>query len=172
MSTLNEIRQAAEAYSDAVREVRVIQEAIEDEQRKIAKAFGDKLIAASKAAGEAKQMVLTVLEGAEGLFIKPRTVVIGNVTVGFRKQKGCIEVPSEEYTVAKIRESLPDKAGMLLNVRVNIIKKALDTLTAEELKRIGVTVTADTDAPVVDATDKELQKLIDKTISVQMAEAV
>jgi hypothetical protein len=168
MNTLQEIRQAAEAYSTAVREVRGIQEAIEDEQRKIQKEFGDKLIQAAKKAGEAKQMVITMLDGAESYFVKPRTITVSGVVVGFRKSKGSYEIPNEEYTIAKIEEQLPDKAGMILNVKTAIIKKALDSLTGDELKRIGVTVVSDVDMPVVDATDKELQKLIDKAIAVQM----
>jgi hypothetical protein len=172
MTKLDEIRQAAETYAAAVKEVRTIQEKIEDEQRKIQREYGSKLIEAAKAAGEAKQLVITVLDGAESYFVKPRTVTVAGVVVGFRKQKGTIEIPNEDYTIAKIHEQMPERAGMLLNIKTTIAKKALDSLTGDELKKIGITVTADTDAPVVDATDKELQKLIDKTISVQMAEAV
>jgi phage host-nuclease inhibitor protein Gam len=171
--TMTEIIQSAEAYGEKIRTVRDIKELMDAEIELIKNKYSPKLIAACKEAGVAQQMVVTMLESKGGaeFFVKPRTLDIAGVTIGFRKQTGIISIPNEQGTIDMIESKLPDKAMMLLKNKITISKKALSTLTGDELKKIGVCIEADTDAPVVKiANDNKIQELIDATISETMVE--
>jgi uncharacterized protein YjiS (DUF1127 family) len=169
--TMTEIRQATENYAEKARMVRNIKEKMQDAIRDIEKEHNQALIDAAKDAGEALQMVHTLLnsEGATDLFKKPKTINVNGVTVGFRKQIGSITVTNEQTTIELIREKMPDKMVSLINTEISVSKKALADLTADELKKIGVSVACDTDEPVVKIVDKDIQKMIDATIKDTMS---
>lgn len=117
-----------------------------------------------------------LIKSAPALFEKPRTYIFHGVKVGMGKKKGTIEIADPDKTVELIEKHLKDLAEALINTTKTPIKKALGTLTGDQLKKIGCQVTKDTDAVVISPTDGEIEKAIagllkDATEDLQEAEA-
>lgn len=115
---------------------------------------------AGLAAGRKDRLLDAIRESPE-LFAKPKTRIFHNVRVGWRKAKGKVEFGDEATVIKLIRRHLADAADTLIKVKERVIKSALSNLTGAELKRVGVTVTATGDEPVVEPVEGELEKLVD-----------
>lgn len=161
---LTELETAAKEFSTASRVLRNLKEELDTEidaiKAKYTAAFSD----ASKNAGEAYQMLYTLVESSEELFLDKKSMTINNVKFGYQKKKGKIEITNEQNTIEKLKELFPDKADMYLSKKISVSKKALDSLTAAELKKIGVNVIQDISEAFVKLTDDEVQKMIDALI--------
>lgn len=94
------------------------------------------------------------------LFVKPRTVVLHGVQVGFEKGKGTISFGDADQVVALIEKKLPDLADTLIAVKKAPIKKAVAQLSAAQLKAIGCSITGAEDRVVVRAVDSAVDKLV------------
>ena len=173
--TMSEIMQATENYAMAARDVRNLKEKMEDGINQIQKSFRESLVEACKNAAEAEQMVRTLLEseGAAGFFIKPKTININGITVGFRKKEGKYTFADEQNTIELIKQKIPEKAAVLVKVKTeqSIFKTALNDLTGDELKKIGVSVVEDTDEPFVKISDSAVQKAINAMMKEMMKDA-
>lgn len=97
-------------------------------------------------------------------FQKPRTLIIDGIKVGYRKQKGKIIIASAESTCKHIHHKLPDQAHLLIETTEKPVKAALEQLSGADLKKIGVTLTEDTDQTLIKPTDSALDKLVDALI--------
>lgn len=113
-----------------------------------------------------REQLATMIDMARGLFEKPKTRVFYDIKVGLRKQEGEIVIESEEKTQALIEKHFPDRLDELAPATRKLSKKALANLTATELKKIGVEITADTDAVIVKPQDSD----VDKAVAALLAE--
>lgn len=105
--------------------------------------------------------LLTLVEGAPELFLKPRTVIFHGVKLGFEKGKGKIQITDKAKTIALIRKHLDDAiAGFLISTKESVNKKSLRDLTVDDLKRIGCTVEETGDAPIIRFTDSAVDKIV------------
>lgn len=100
------------------------------------------------------------IEAAPALFVKPKTLVISGIKVGFVKQPGRLDIADPDKVVALIEKHLPDLEDTLVSVKKTPVKKALEQLSAAELKKLGVSVTEDTDAVVIKPVDDNVDKLV------------
>lgn len=116
------------------------------------------------------QLKATLLEN-KSEFEKPKSRVIENIKVGFRKSAGKITFANPEQTVALIKKLFPELAPTLIQTKEVPVKDALGNLPAKDLKRVGVTVSEDTDEPFIKATDSDIDKLIDALINNDEIEA-
>lgn len=121
--------------------------------------------AVSRVAGLHDRLRLA-LEAAPELFRKPRTRVLHGIKVGYTKQRGQVVIDDEAATVARIRRLLPaEQAELLIRVRESVDKPAVYDLSATDLKRLGIAITADTDAVVIRPTDSEVDKLVNALLA-------
>ncbi|MHB1273645.1 MAG: hypothetical protein ACYCZD_12925 [Rhodanobacter sp.] len=100
------------------------------------------------------------------LWASPRTRTFHGIKVGYAKQRGKVEFDDEAKVILRIRNLLPpDQAALLIRVREAVHKPAVYDLTAADLRRLGITVSADCDQLVIkDAAselDKALQAILD-----------
>lgn len=109
---------------------------------------------------EAEAALQAQIKAHPQLFIKPRTVVIEGVKLGFAKGKGKISFDSDEQVIKLIRKHLPDAADVLIKSSEKVVKDALANLTATDLKRIGCTVTEAGDEVVIKDTTAAVDKLV------------
>ena len=94
-------------------------------------------------------------------FVRPKTRVIAGVKVGFRKMRGQVSFVDEGKVIERIRARLPtEQAYMLIRVRESVDKTALADLELTDLRRIGVSVTADEDVVVIDAGEKDVARFV------------
>jgi hypothetical protein len=101
------------------------------------------------------------LEQAKALFKKPRTRVLHGIKVGWNKGKPRLDWDDPAEVVARINRLLADQAPSLIRRPApQPIKKALETLDAKTLGRIGVRITGGRDALVIKPVDGDIDKLI------------
>lgn len=94
------------------------------------------------------------------LFVKPRSFVFHGVKLGYQKEKGKLVIENEEKTVKLIKKHFADKADVLITTIEKPSKEALGQLTGDDLKKLGVIVTADGDVVFVKDTAAEVDKLV------------
>ncbi len=163
-ANLKDLETAAKEFSTKSRVLRNIKENLDTEIDAVKSKYIEELKKASSEAGESYQMLLTLVESSEELFSDKKSMSINNVKFGYRKKTGKIEIDNEEFTINKLQELFPENADMYLSKKISISKKALDSLTAAELKKIGVNVIQDSSEAFVKLTDDEVQKLIDALV--------
>lgn len=163
--TMDTIERATKDYADARAELRGRMESLQQDidaiKRRRMQGLRNSLVKLT-AAGDGLR---NLLEDHPELFERPKTRTFHGIRVGWMKQKGKIEFDEPDQVVALIRKQFPDQADALITVKETPTKKALANLTGTELKRIGVRVTADTEAVVIKATDSELDKMIDALLA-------
>jgi len=113
----------------------------------------------------AHENLKNAVQGSADIFQSPKTRMLHGIKVGFMKQRGKLEIDDPDKTVKLIRKHLPDLADVLINVKEVPARSTLITVTASDLKRIGVRVTDDVDAVVIKPADSELDKLIDALLN-------
>lgn len=159
-ASLGQIETATKTFSkqhEAIADrLKIINDQIEDVKRR----HMASLRAEVGRVAAAHQELHTLIESAPGLFEKPRTYVFHGIKVGMAKKKGTIEISNPEKTVSLIEKHLPDQAEVLINTTKTPVKKAMGTLTADQLKKIGCEVTKDTDGVVISPTDGEIEKAV------------
>lgn len=164
MSTLQEIERAALAYADARTLLASHVQTLNDEIEK-AKRTRISLIRRAVARAAEKQADLQALiADSRALFAKPKTRVLHGVKVGYAKQPGALEIADEEATLARIKKLFADDEDMLqqlIKTTEKPIKDALGELSGEKLKKLGVTVTNDTEKVVIKPADSEVDKIVD-----------
>jgi exonuclease VII small subunit len=109
---------------------------------------------------EAEAELRALVEKHPALFIKPKTVVLHGVKVGFEKGTGAIQIDDEEQCVKLIERRFPELVDQLIKVEKKPLKAGLATLTVAQLKSVGATVTEAGDRVVIRAVDKDVDKLV------------
>lgn len=94
------------------------------------------------------------------LFVKPRTVVLHGIQVGFEKGKGQIVFQDADQVVQLIQRKLPDLADALIVAKLSPAKKAIAQLSVQQLKAIGCQIEGTDDRVVVRAVDSAVDKLV------------
>lgn len=105
------------------------------------------------------------VESHRDLFTSPKTRMLHGIKVGFMKQRGKLEIDSPEQVVKLIRKHFPDQFESLVKTTYTPVRPALQNLQVADMKRLGVRVTDDVDAPVIKAADGDLDKLIDALLN-------
>lgn len=158
---MEEIKKLSETYSDAHRQladvVSVLLANIEQAKREAM----PQLREAVRAHAAAEAELTAAVQADPALFEKPKTQIFSGIKVGFRKAKGKIEIDDEEKTIALIRKHLPeDQAELLIRVSESVDKNAVGPLTVDDLKRVAIRVTNDTDVVVIKPTDSDVEKMV------------
>lgn len=171
MSTLDPIDAKAKAYSDArerlAESVAALNDAIAAAKREHLPGIKQNLKRAFQAEANLRALVADHPE----LFVKPRTVVLHGVQVGYAKGKGVIVFDNPEKVVALIKRKLPDQAAVLIATKETPVKKALAQLAVADLKAIGCSVQEAGDQVVVRAVDSAVDKLVDAMLQALQIDA-
>lgn len=113
--------------------------------------------------GDLSELEAAVIVG-KALFDKPKTRVLHGIKVGYRKQPGQIQFENETDLLATIHRLYGEDAHQLINTKESVSKSALADLPAKDLKKLGVTLTDDTDVVTIKPADSDLDKLISALI--------
>lgn len=162
---LNEIEVKTKQYADARAALAEIVTALNDGIEALKRQHMPALKKAVAATAQKHEILLNILKENDQAFVKPRSVIFHGVKVGFQKQKGKISYSDAESVVKLIRKhfSKSDAAVMIITEE-KPIKKVLDTLPVADLKKLGCTVTADSDEAFIKPTDSEVDKLVDALV--------
>lgn len=162
MTQLKDIEGLARAYADAYAELGDDVAVLENSIREIRRKMLPRIKRAADKAAQAKQSLTAAVESAPALFVKPRTRLLHGIKVGFAKQKGTVELGDEAAVIRRIRKLLPeDQAELLIRTQESVHKQAVYDLSVEDLKRLGISITNDSDRVVVKVADSDIEKLVD-----------
>lgn len=172
MLNLLELDQMTKEYADERTRLKGKMDELEGEIRQLKKRYLPGIKRAAALTAEKKSLLQAWIAESEELFVKPRTLILYGVKVGFQKQKGEISYADEAQTLRLIHKHFPDMAELLIKTTEKPVKTALAGLPAAELKKLGVTVTADGDAVVIRATDSEIDKLVEALLKDEDTEKI
>ena len=108
-----------------------------------------------------KTALFEAISANKDCFEKPKTQVLHGIKIGYRKKTGETIILSQDQTIELIRKRFGEKqARLMIQTKESVIKDSLKSLTAADLKAIGVEIKADVDEVVITATDGEIDKII------------
>lgn len=171
---LDTMRKQAASYAAARDKLAALVQAMKDEISTIERgAMPDILRAARKIAALHNDLAADIAAHPE-CFARPRTIVVDGLKFGLQKQRGKMTWDSDDQLVARIDKLAAEgaltheQAVMLVVNQPRPVAAALEQLDGKLLKRLGVTVTADTDAPLIKSVDGD----VEKTVSAIVKQAV
>lgn len=171
--TLNEIESLARAYADAYAQLGDDVAVLENSIREIKRKMLPRIKRAAEQAAEAKLSLTAAVEASPALFTKPRTRLLHGIKVGFTKQKGTVELGDEAAVIRRIRKLLPeDQAELLIRTEESVHKPSVYDLSVDDLKRLGISITNDSDRVVVKVADSDIEKMVDALLKDEDAERV
>lgn len=135
---------------------------VEDAMRRLKRENRPDLLAACKEFEKSGDRLKELLERHRELFDDPKTLMIDGVRVGWRKQKGKLEFAYDaDETVARIKKFFGETvADRYIRTKEVPDKKALEKLSASDLKKIGVSIVDDGEAPVMEIVEGEVEKAL------------
>jgi hypothetical protein len=162
--TLKEIRAAAEtlgtahAASEAV--AAALRTELEAATRPIYQRFVQALdkTAADKSVAYAELMQL--LDASPQLFVKPRSISVGGVKAGWRKEQDALNWEDEGVVIRRIRALLPDSEDFLIRTEESLIADGISQLSASDQVKIGVRRIPGIDAPFASIGASEVDTLV------------
>lgn len=112
-------------------------------------------------AADAQAKLVAAIQDAPHLFVKPRTMTLAGIRIGFQKGKGRTLWPKAEALLAAIKRNFsPASAKLLIATKEEPNKEAILTLPAPELKKLGVEIEGAGDEVFVKAADTEVDKMV------------
>lgn len=120
--------------------------------------------ALEEAAGYQAKLAAAIEEHKD-LFVKPRTMTLHGIKLGFQKGKGKTIWPPVEKLLALIKRTFaPATAERLIEKTEQPNKAAILQLPTQELKKLGIEVEGTGDFVFVKAVDDEVDKLVAKIL--------
>lgn len=158
--TLRDIETATTAFgiarADLGDTVRQLQRELDDVRVRYIKQIRREVSKAADKQSELKALV----ERAPQLFVKPRTLVIQGVKVGYQKGRGGIEFTDADAVVERIFKQMGDMADDYLHTTYKPNKEALLDLDVATLKKFGCTIRDTGDEVVIKPVDGEVDKIV------------
>ena len=104
------------------------------------------------------------------LFDKPRTQVVDGLKFGLQKKPGKLEWDSDTALVTRINKAVAsndltiEQRDLLIHTIERPVAKALEKLDGKLLKRLGVTISSDTDEVLIKSVDGDVEKAVNAVI--------
>lgn len=166
MTPIEQIEQQTRAYAEARARLSGRVQALQAEIGRLRAEHLNGIRAAVREAADAHDALHSLVEARPDCFLRPKTITIAGVRVGYMKQKGQVVIDDEAAVIGRIRKLLPDaQAELLIRTRESVHKPAVYDLTVTDLKRLGITVTDDADAVIIKPVDTEVDKLVNALLA-------
>lgn len=162
---LQTIEELTNTYSARRRQLEALvialQRAIEDEKRQRLPDIRDMV----KVTVAARDELQAAIANNRGLFRSPKSRTFAGIKVGYQKQRGKVIVNDDAAVIKRIRKLLPeDQAELLIIVTEKVDKNAVGGLAVDDLKRLGIGITDDTDIVIIKPVDGEIDKLVNALV--------
>ena len=171
MATLGEIDTLAKDFADTRERLSETVQKLKDAQEALLRQYLPGIKKQVGIAAARKLALKNAIEDGKDLFVKPRTVIFHGIKVGLQKGKGKIEWDNDDQVLRLIEKYFPEQADVLIKTKKKPIKKALAALSAAELKKLGIEVEDTGDAVVIEPTDSQIEKLVEKLLKEKDDEA-
>lgn len=160
MATLNEIDIKAKLYADARARLSAHVTDLRDQLEQAKRAALPYIKSQVAAVKEREAALRALIEESPELFVKPRSVVVHGIKVGFEKSRGRITVADLDKTLKLIRQHFAEKFDTLVKTTRKLVKKAVGNLPAADLKKIAVEIEGTGDVVVIEDTTSDIDKLV------------
>jgi len=160
MKSLGDIESLTKDFSGVRETLKERVEKLNDEIEGLKRKYLPGIKKAADATVEKQALLKAAIEESPALFEKPKTLVLYGIKVGLRKQKGEVKWEDGDKVVKLIKKHFPVEAEILIQTKEKPSKNGLLGLAGSDLKKLGVTVTNDTDEVVIKSTDSEIDKLV------------
>lgn len=164
--TLTEIRAAAQRLADARRESTIrataLEHALSQAARPIYTSHRPGIDEAAATEAEAQAELHALLVCAPGKFKRPRSIQVDGVKVGYRKEQDGIDYDDEAAVIARIRalDEFDGLAQALIRTEQHLNAEALETLDAEQRRRLGIRTVTGADQPFISFAETDVEKLV------------
>lgn len=121
-----------------------------------------------KQAGEVANLeaeLHSLIERSPKLFVRPRTLTVHGIKVGFTLSTGKLEFDDEETVITLIKKFHKDDVDTYIRKTEEVNKDALRTLDTDALKKLGCKIEGAGDVVVLKRVAGEVEKLINKLIT-------
>lgn len=161
MATLAEIEAHAKKLAEARAALAEDLQALQEETERLKRACLPKVKRGVARAAQLTAELLALVEGAPELFVRPKSVILHGLRLGYRKEAGKIEWDDGERVVELIRRHYPEQFDVLVKTTHRPVKDALAQLPAVDLKRLGVRVGEDGEVVFVKPVDSAVDRMVD-----------
>lgn len=165
MATMQEIETKAKAHALAREKLSEVVTSLQDGIDALKRSHMARLKAAVNKAADTSDELLALVKESRELFTKPKSVTLHGIRIGYQKEKGKIEFDDPDHVIKLIRKHFPKLAKTLIATTEKPSKDALNNLSAEQLKKIGVTVTSDTDVVFIRPADSDVDKMVNALLT-------
>ncbi len=171
--TLEDIQSLCKALRTSCDAGEKVVNEFEAEKLALEKRFAGRFVKAADNIRADMDELLIALATSRDLFRgAKKTETFFGFRVGFMKKPGKVVVVDEADTIARIEKLLsPKEQSGLLKVTKSLVKKGLSALPGDLLKKLGVTLEADTEAPFVKAEEGDAMKRLNALIQQDGEEA-
>lgn len=164
--TMAMIEEYATDYADARDTVAGVVQNLQDDLEEVRRKYMPALKTAVGKSAEHHAQLKHAIGARPDLFEKPKTQVIAGIRIGYRKEKGKVEIDDEEAVIKRIRKLLPEEqAELLIRTRESVDKNAVGDLSVQDLKRLGIAITDDEEMVFIKPTDGAVDKLVKKLLA-------
>lgn len=177
MSTpLEDMRKQAAAYAQCRDQLAALVRAMREELATVERGHTPAILRAARKIAALHDALKNSIEAHPECFVRPRSQVVDGLKFGLQKQKGKLGWDDDAQLARRIErlqaEGLlsEEQAALLVDYKPRPVAAALEQLDAKTLKRLGVTVGLDTDAPLIKSVDGDVEKLVAQ-ITKQAAQA-
>jgi len=140
-------------------------EELTEQLDEVRKAYLTSMRAQARRVAELRTLLLQEIDAHQDLFNKPKSRVFDAVKLGLRKQKGSISwTVEDDILLARIRSQHPENSSLLISVKESPSKDGLARLSGDALKKLGVTITEDSDNPFVKFDEGDGYKLAESLV--------
>jgi hypothetical protein len=171
MATLGDIEGLTKGYADARDSLAATLQKLDDSIEALKRQYLPGIKTQVSIAKTWESRLSAAIDDSKDLFVKPRTIIIHGIKVGLEKAKGKIDWADDQQVVKLVEKHFPEMADLLIKTKKKPIKKALQNLSAAELKKLGVTIEETGDAIVIKPVDSQIEKLVDKLLKEKDEEA-
>jgi arsenate reductase-like glutaredoxin family protein len=161
MTSLSDIEARAKRYAEARERLAGIVAALNEGIEALKRAEMPRLKKAVAAAAEQYDALQALIADAPELFVRPKTLTLHGIRIGYMKGKGGIVWDDPAAVVAAIEKHLPDQAEALIRWTAKPLKEALNQLDVATLRKIGCRVVDTGEQVVIKPVDGEVDKLVD-----------
>lgn len=122
------------------------------------------------AAADAKALLVAILQEHPELFVKPRTMTLNGIKVGYGQGKGRVDWDDDESVISRAQKLLgkndltQEEFDLIILTKREISATGLKTLEGNLLKRLGVTVEGTGDVVIVKTEDGAVDKLVKRIL--------
>jgi hypothetical protein len=135
ITAVDEIDGLAKEYADARETLAERVQKLKDELAGVSRRHLKGIKAAAAEAALRRSQLEQRIAAAPDLFVKPRTMTLHGIKLGFAKGKGRLEFDDADRAVAAIYKLLPDQADALIITSGRPNKEGLEQLDAGTLKK-------------------------------------